>query len=113
MKGDREHPMPITPKTPSRYGELFAEIDRLSHTLATVRLEYANLLAAARATLGAHRDGETDPLAYLTDELSALGQLPPRDLPVPARDAFRIAIGLTLTDHEPATQRGDDGEDGR
>ena len=38
---------------------------------------YANLLAAARATLSAERDGESDPLWYLRDELRATGHLPP------------------------------------
>lgn len=85
--------------TPHEYGALYAEIERLSRTLATVRMEYANLLAAARATFGADRDGEANPLDYLADELSALGQLPPTVLPERNRDAFRIAIGLTLADH--------------
>ena len=34
------------------------------------RLDRANLLAAARATIAAHHDGEPDPLAYLRDELN-------------------------------------------
>jgi hypothetical protein len=36
-----------------------------------------NLIAAARATLSAHADGEADALYYLRDELQAQGQLPP------------------------------------
>jgi hypothetical protein len=47
--------------------------DRLAHTLT----DLGNLTAAARATLGAQRDGEADPLYYLRDELQAQGQLPP------------------------------------
>lgn len=35
-----------------------------------------NLIAAARATLRAHADGEDDPLYYLRDELQAQGHLP-------------------------------------
>ncbi len=43
----------------------------LATALARTRLDYADLLAAARATLGAHHDGEDDPLSYLRDELHA------------------------------------------
>ena len=48
---------------------LTAEISRQRTDLAAVRLDRANLLAAIRAALAAHRDGEADPLAYLRDEL--------------------------------------------
>lgn len=48
-----------------------ADIDGLVDALARTRLDYADLLAAARATLGAHDDGEEDPLSYLRDELHA------------------------------------------
>jgi hypothetical protein len=44
---------------------------RLCRELASTRMQYANLLAAARATLSAARDGEPDPLYYLVDELAA------------------------------------------
>ncbi|MEV4061775.1 hypothetical protein [Nonomuraea dietziae] len=50
---------------------LIAEITRLRADLATVRHSRANLIAAARATLAAHHDGEADPLFYLRDELTA------------------------------------------
>jgi hypothetical protein len=50
---------------------LAAEITRLSDELRKTRLDRANLLAAIRATLAAHADGEPDPLAYLRDELDA------------------------------------------
>jgi hypothetical protein len=40
------------------------------------RLDHANLIAAARATIRADHDGEPDPLWYLRDELAARGQLP-------------------------------------
>jgi ABC-type transporter Mla subunit MlaD len=57
---------------------LSAEINRLAAELQTARLGRANLLAAARATLAASRDGEPDPLYYLRDELAAL-TTPPED----------------------------------
>jgi CelD/BcsL family acetyltransferase involved in cellulose biosynthesis len=55
---------------------LSAEITRLRAELAGTRLDRANLLAAARAVITAHLDGESDPLAYLRDELQTRGQLP-------------------------------------
>ena len=42
---------------------------RVRAWLAAVRLRYANLVAAGRATLVAHANGGRDPLAYLRDEL--------------------------------------------
>jgi hypothetical protein len=39
-------------------------------------LDHANLVAAARSTLVAERDGEPDPLWYLRDELAERGQFP-------------------------------------
>jgi len=50
---------------------LAAEINRLSAELKDTRLDRANLLAAARATIAAWHDGEPDPLSYLRDELTA------------------------------------------
>lgn len=50
---------------------LLAELDRTASLLAQARMRCADLLAAARATLAAHHDGEADPLYYLRDELSA------------------------------------------
>jgi len=55
---------------------LSAEITRLRAELAGTRLDRANLLAAARAVITAHLEGEPDPLSYLRDELQARGQLP-------------------------------------
>jgi hypothetical protein len=49
---------------------LLAEVRRLAALLARARTEFANLLAATRATLAAHRDGEPDPLWYLRDQLA-------------------------------------------
>ncbi len=54
---------------------LSAEVTRLRRRLATTLNDLSNLLAAARATLSAHADGEEDPLYYLRDELGAQGQL--------------------------------------
>ena len=57
---------------------LCAEIGRLRARLARALPDLHNLVAAARATLGAHADGEPDPLYYLRDELDAQDQLPPK-----------------------------------
>jgi hypothetical protein len=51
--------------------DLAAQAARLSTELAAARLGHADALAAMRAALGAQRDGETDPLYYLRDELEA------------------------------------------
>jgi predicted DNA-binding ribbon-helix-helix protein len=56
---------------------LSVEVTRLRAELDHTRLDRANLLAAARAAIGAYLDGESDPLGYLRDELAARGQLPP------------------------------------
>jgi hypothetical protein len=50
---------------------LAAELTRLSAELTATRMDRANLLAAIRATISAHTDGEADPLYYLHDELNA------------------------------------------
>jgi hypothetical protein len=55
---------------------LATEITRFRAELADTRLDRANLLAAARAVITAHLDGEPDPLSYLRDELAARDQLP-------------------------------------
>lgn len=52
------------------------EAERLRVLVSLVRLEYADMVAAARATIAADHDGESDPLYYLRDELSARGLLP-------------------------------------
>lgn len=59
-------------------GDLATEVTRLSAELAAVRLWHANALAAMRATIGAQRDGEPDPLYYIRDELSAPQNSPRR-----------------------------------
>jgi hypothetical protein len=56
---------------------LCAEAGRLRTRLARTLADLHNLIAAARATLGAHAEGEPDPLYYLRDELDAQGHLPP------------------------------------
>jgi predicted DNA-binding ribbon-helix-helix protein len=50
---------------------LSAEVARLTAELAAIRLDRANLLAAIRAAIAAHAEGEPDPLYYLRDELNA------------------------------------------
>ena len=55
---------------------LLAEVSRLAILLTWTRLKFANLLAAARATLAAQHDGEPDPLSYLRDELADHEPLP-------------------------------------
>jgi hypothetical protein len=49
---------------------MLAEIRRLADLLSRARWDFADLLAAARATLAADRDGEHDPLAYLRDQVA-------------------------------------------
>jgi hypothetical protein len=48
---------------------LRAEITRLRRAMTVLRAQYANLLAAVRAAVAAHEDGEAEPMAYLYDEL--------------------------------------------
>jgi hypothetical protein len=50
---------------------LGAVTTRLAAELAEARMDRANLLAAMRAAVAAHADGEPDPLYYLRDELAA------------------------------------------
>jgi hypothetical protein len=49
---------------------LLAEVDRLARLLSQIRWDFANLLAAAHATLAADHDGEPDPLTYLRDAVA-------------------------------------------
>jgi hypothetical protein len=49
---------------------MLAEIERLSRLLSRTRWDFTDLLAAARATLNADHDGETDPLGYLRDAVA-------------------------------------------
>jgi hypothetical protein len=50
---------------------LAAQVTQLAAELERTRLDRANLLAAMRAALAAHADGEADPTWYLRDELDA------------------------------------------
>ena len=50
-----------------------ADLGRARTELAAVRLDRANLLAAIRACLAAHAEGEPDPLGYLRAELDPPG----------------------------------------
>jgi hypothetical protein len=52
---------------------LLAELERVGMLLTSARTEFADLLAAARASLGAVEDGEPDPLLYLRDHVAAQG----------------------------------------
>ena len=52
---------------------LASEITRLHDDLTTTRLSRANLAAAGKAALAAHRNSEPDPLSYLRDELTGQG----------------------------------------
>jgi hypothetical protein len=56
---------------------LVPEVDRLWTAMVALRFRYANLAAAARATLAAHRDGEPNPLDYLADEIRGGWPAPP------------------------------------
>jgi hypothetical protein len=50
-----------------------AIIARLTAELADTRMDRANLLAAMRAAMAAHADGEPDPLWYLRDAIDDAG----------------------------------------
>lgn len=84
------------------------EHTRLRPALASVRMRYANLLAAARATLTAARDGDTHPLAYLIDELAAQGQLPPAETSSPILDPDGLSAWCE-TSLDPTEESADDG----
>ncbi|MGH3962835.1 MAG: hypothetical protein ACRDRY_06205 [Pseudonocardiaceae bacterium] len=83
--------------TPDTTNDAVFENARLRGALASLRMRYANLLAAARATLTAARDGEAAPLAYLVDELAAHGQLPPAEAGSPILDNDGISAWLDST----------------
>jgi hypothetical protein len=55
-----------------------ADTSSLTAELSAARLDRANLLAAIRATLAAHADGEPDSLYYIRDELNARQTAPQR-----------------------------------
>ncbi|MBU2667081.1 hypothetical protein KOI35_26595 [Actinoplanes bogorensis] len=49
---------------------LLAEIERLADLLSRTRWDFADLLAAAQATIAADYDGEAEPLSYLRDAIT-------------------------------------------
>lgn len=49
---------------------LLVELERVLGLLTRSRTEFANVLAAARATLAAVEESEADPLGYLRDEVA-------------------------------------------
>jgi hypothetical protein len=83
--------------TPEPTNDTMLEYARLRPAQASLRMRYANLLAAARATLTAARDGEAHPLAYLIDELTAQDQLPPSETGSPILDADGLSAWVDLT----------------
>jgi hypothetical protein len=56
--------------------DLCQEVQRLRALLALASRDHANLIAAARCSLIADREGEPDPLWYLRDELAERRQSP-------------------------------------
>lgn len=54
------------------------EVDRLNAALIVAQRDHQDLVAAARATLAAAADGESDPLYYVRDELATRGLLTAR-----------------------------------
>jgi len=75
QNNDRRHAprQELTPEDLADIARLLTEITSLHSQLANARLRAANLEAAICAALGAHDDGETDPLSYLRDEISYPG----------------------------------------
>ena len=53
----------------SDIAKLLIQVYSLRDALVAERLRAANLEAAIRAAIGAHTDGEAEPIAYLRDEL--------------------------------------------
>ncbi|MGH3783313.1 MAG: hypothetical protein ACRDRO_22520 [Pseudonocardiaceae bacterium] len=93
--------------TPTTTDDAMFDNARLRRALASLRMRHANLLAAARATLTAARDGEAHPLAYLVDELAAHGQLPPAEAGSPILGTDVLTAWLEPS-HGPASESADD-----
>ncbi|MCM4080059.1 hypothetical protein [Paractinoplanes hotanensis] len=75
LQAARRQPTPTTTRTAlADIPVLLAELERLGDLLSQTRWDFANLLAAARATLAAHHEGEPDPLDYLRDEVGEHSQ---------------------------------------
>lgn len=49
---------------------LLTEIERLTELLSRSRWDFADLLAASRATIAADHEGEADPISYLRDAVT-------------------------------------------
>lgn len=61
----------VTAQAVTAHGPCLSAVDRAWQTATAARLRYANLAAAAYATLAALVDGDDpDPLEYLRDELA-------------------------------------------
>jgi hypothetical protein len=67
-----EHCNPLLTRTATAIAHLTTQVHELHTALSAERLRSANLEAAIRAALGAQSDQESDPLAYLRDELPDL-----------------------------------------
>jgi hypothetical protein len=72
---DRRHAprQELTREDLADIARLLTEITSLHSQLSDARQQAANLEAAIRAALGAHSDGESDPLSYLRDEIDYPG----------------------------------------
>jgi hypothetical protein len=71
LRAAHERPTPVVLWTAiADIPVMLAELQRSAVLLSRARLDFANLLAAARASLGAERDGEPDPFGYLRDEVA-------------------------------------------
>ncbi|MBV9161830.1 MAG: hypothetical protein JO281_09830 [Pseudonocardiales bacterium] len=92
--------------TPGTTGDAMLEYARLRPALGSLRMRYANLLAAARATLTAARDGDANPLAYLIDELGAQGQLPPLETGSPIFNTDGLTAWTAWLDPTSASADG-------
>jgi hypothetical protein len=84
---------------------LLGELRRTRVALALTRGRYADLLAAARATLAAEYDGEARPLDYLRDQLDEPDIDPRRpaaaDVPIPYLPTVRARRELSAGHRAP------------
>lgn len=94
--------------TPHTTTDAVSENARLRRALVSLRMRHANLVAAARATLTAARDGEANPLAYLVDELAAQDQLPPAETGSPILDTDGLTAWWLETSLDSTNESADD-----